>query len=465
MHVSGNYPRLTIGLSVLLLSCAASASTQQLEADLRERLAGEHSRLAVSRIYQDEAPQRYIAEDLEITHANGDVLTIERYSVEGPYEQPEKVTMNGIAVSEPGATGPLLSIGSLSLPEPRHAVLAESDLDLSEGSFKAITASEISLRLEGDAADELVKELGSSPLAGLMHIETLTLEELSSGGLGLLDMHGLSAEFTDLETGIAAELMLANLRIEQLTGLDYPGEERIEHAELNGFSLAGDHWSVLLDKLWVDGSAYIGAAGFEGAHFDIAELITLVPPAEREDLQSVSNILTGGSGQLSAEGHSHSRWEEDEALNRLVSEGVLTLSGAAEIAYTMNLPITLPPGVTVQQATQHPELFESATLHGGEVMVAYKDEGMLPRLTTEVAAREGMTNEQVIAQAWAQAQQLGPLLGPQITKLLSGLVDIMGANVQQLTVKVALPNPFTLNQFMINPLESTERLRVNFELK
>lgn len=465
MHFFGNPRRLTIGLSALLLSSAVSASPQQLEADLRERLAGENSRLTFSRIYQDGAQQRYIAEDVEVTHTNGDVLSIERYSVEGDYERPDSVSIDGISVSEAGSSEPLLSIASLMLPEPRHAVLSERDLDLSEFSFNAMTARDITLRLDGAVGEELAREFSRSPLEGLVHIEMLTLEKLSSIALGLLELQGLSVDLKELESGITAMLTLDNLLIEQLIGIDDPGAERVEHAELNGFSLAGDDWSILLDRLWVDGSSYIGDAGFEGADFDIAGLINLVPPAEHQELQSLSNVMTGGTGKLRAEGHSHSRWEEEGAMNHLLSEGLLTFNGAAEIAYSMNLPITLPKGVTPEQATQNPELFETATLNGGEVIIAYSDEGMLPRLTTEIAAREGMTEDQAIAQAWAQAQQLGPLMGQQVTKLLSGLVDIMAGNAQALTVNVALPNPFTFEQFLMNPMGSAERLRFTFELK
>lgn len=465
MHFFGNSRCLTIGLSALLLSSAVSASPQQLEADLRERLAGENSRLTFSRIYQDGAQQRYIAEDVEVTHTNGDVLSIERYNVEGDYDRPDNVSIDGIALSEAGGAEPLLNIASLMLPEPRHAVPSENDLELSEFAFNAMTARDITLRLDGTVGEELAREFSSSPLEGLVHIETLTLEELSSSALGLLELQGLSVDLKELESDIAAMLTLDNLLIEQLIGLDNPGTERVEHAELNGFSLAGEDWSILLERLWVEGSSYIGDAGFEGADFDIAGLINLVPPAERQELQSLSNVMTGGTGQLSAEGRSHSRWEEVGEMNHLLAEGVFTFSGAAEIAYTMNLPITLPKGVTPEQARQNPELFETATLKGGEVVIAYTDEGMLPRLTTEIAAREGMTEDRAIAQAWAQAQQLGPLMGQQVTKLLSGLVDIMAGNAQALTVNVALPNPFTFEQFLMNPMGSTERLRFTFELK
>ena len=67
--------------------------------------------------------------------------------------------------------------------------------------------------------------------------------------------------------------------------------------------------------------------------------------------------------------------------------------------------------------------------------------------------------------AAGQARQLEPLLGSQITKLMTGMVDIMAGHSQALTVNVALPNPFTFNQFMMNPMASTERFTFTYELK
>ena len=467
MHVFAKSWRLTTGLSALLLSGTVSASSEQLEADLRQRMAGENDRLTFSRIYEDEATQRYIAEEVAITHTNGDVITIERYSVEGDYERPDQVVMDGIAVREAAQSAPLLSIATLVLPEPSRAVFSTEDVDqaVENVAFKAITARDITLRLDGGVTESVLDDMNTTYPEGQIHISGFTVEGLSRNALQLLEIEDVSAELTDLESGITSELALANLRIEQLVGLDRPGEESVEHAELNGFSLIGDNWQAVLERLWVNGSSYSGDAGFEGAYFDVAELIHLVPLEDRQAFQSLSNVLTGGTGELRADGYSHSRWEEAGKENRLVSEGALTLAGAAGLEFTMNLPITLPAGTTIEQATRNPALLESATLHGGDLVVAYSDEGMLPRLATELAAQQGVNEERVISQTLAQAQQLGQLFGPQVTKLMTAMVDIMAGYSQQLTVNVGLPNPFTLNQLIMNPMGSAEQLRFTFELE
>jgi len=451
------------GLSLWFVSAAANASVQQLEADLQARLAGDGASMAIGQLVEE--ANSYVAEDVAITYANGDLLSIARYRVQGNYAAPNSITLDGLSISEVGMNTPVLSVGELVLMEPEAAVPALETFKAEGSVLKALNARDITFRLEGSMAEELAAELDSKALAGYLSIDSLDLEAVSSAAVGLMAMQGISGELNDLETGISATLALADMRLEALEGLDHPGEERLEHGELNGFSLIGEEWSVLLENAWVKGNSYVGEAGFSGAEFDLGELIHLVPPAEREELQAINRVLTGGTGRLSAEGQSQSQWREEDGRHRLTSEGFLNLSGAGSLEFSMDLPVSLPKGATLEQATQNPALFEAATLHGGNVVVAYADEGMLPRIATEMAAQEGISEEQAISEAWAQARQLGPLLGPQVTKLMVGLVDIMAGKAQSLTVNVALPDPFMLNQFILNPMSSSERLTFTFELK
>lgn len=463
MSVSVGHRQLTAGVSLLLLSGAVSASPQQLEAELRERLASESSAFTVAQVY--EQPDAIVAEDIAITYANGHVFTIERYLVEGDYHRPDNIVIDGMAVSEAGDSLPFLSVASIELPNASQAVPSMDEMSAPDMVLEALSAHDITLNLPGEAADKFLSELDPPPFEGQLHIETLTLEEVSSSAIGLFDIQGVSADFNDLKNGISSAFSLANLRIEQLTGIDTPGEESVEHAALNGMNLSGEGWSVALDNAWVEGNSYVGDAGFEGAFFDIGGLLPLLPLEQRQGFETFSKVLTGGSGQLQAEGRSHSRWEEEEETDRLISDGYLRLSGAAGIEYSLDLPISLPKSVSIEQAMQTPELFESATLHGGEAVVAYSDEGLLPRLTTEIAANESITEAQAISMAMGQVRQLEPSLGLQITKLMTGMVDIMAGHSQALTVNVALPNPFTVNQFMMNPMRSAERFTLTFELK
>ena len=456
------------GVSLWLVAGAAQASLQQLEADLQAELASGGASMVIGQLVEE--ANSYVAEDVAITYANGDLLSIDRYRVDGRYAQPASITLDGISMTELGFDSPVLTVGELVLREPGAAVPMLEAFEAEGSIINALSLSDITFRLEGSLADELAAELESQALAGVLSIDSLELEDASSRAVGLIALQGVSGELNDLANGISGTLALGDMRIEALEGLDRPGEESLKHAELHGFSLTGEQWSVLLDNAWVKGNSYVGEAGFSGAEFDLGELIHLVPPTEREELQALNRVLTGGTGRLSAEGQSASQWQESPSnepshRNRLTSEGYLQLDGAGGLEFSMDVPISLPKGATLEQATQNPALFEAATLYGGHVSVAYRDEGMLPRMATELAAQEGISEEQAISQAWAQAQQLGPLLGPQITKLMVGMVDIMAGHAQSLTVDVELPNPFMLNQFILNPMGSSERLTFTFELK
>ncbi|MCG7591920.1 MULTISPECIES: hypothetical protein [unclassified Halomonas] len=456
------------GVSFWLVIGTAHASLEQFEADLQAELAGDDARMAIGQLVEE--ANGYVAEDVAVTYPNGDLLSIDRYRVDGRYAQPESITLDGIRLTELGFDTPVLTVGELVMRDPSAAVPSLASFETEDSTLNALSLTDMTFRLEGSLGDELAAEFDSQTLAGYLSIDALELEEVSRSAVGLIALQGVSGEFDDLATGISATLALGDMRVEALEGLDQPGEERLEHAELNGFSLTSEQWSVLLDNAWVKGNSYLGEAGFRGAEFDLGGLIDLAPPSERDELQALNRVLTGGTGRLSAEGQSASQWHEPEpgeanGRARLTSEGYLQLDGAGGLEFSMDVPISLPKGATLEQASKNPSLFEAATLYGGNATVAYRDEGLLPRIATEMAAQGRISEEQAISQAWSQAQQLGPLVGPQLTKLMVGMVDIMAGKAQSLTVHVAVPNPFMLNQFILDPMGSSERLTFTFELK
>ncbi|UDM08411.1 hypothetical protein LG409_05765 [Halomonas sp. NyZ770] len=453
------------GLVVTLLSAGdAHASVARLEADLQAQWGRGEQLIEIGELREQE--HRVIAEHIVIRQAQGDVVTIEAYHVQGDYDQPESVSIHGIRVIEPDVSDPVLTLTELALDRPGAAVPDFTNFTTSDAPLHGLRLQELSLWLDGTLAKQWTEEWGNdAALTGYLTLQALVLEEMSDAALGRFELQGLKAEFNDLASGFSASLGLDELSIRGLEGLDRPGEEQLAWAEVNGFSLTGDRWSVLLERAWASGNLYVSDMGFQGAALDMGALIGLAPPQERLDLQAVNNVLTGGSGRLNAAGRSVSEWHEDTQPPQLKAEGFLQLSEAGEVSYQMALPVTLPGRATIEQAMQHPALFETARLHGGNVTLAYKDAGLLPRLATELATQEGISTSQMVAQGWAQARQFERLAGPQVAKLMVALVDIMGGYAQSLTTHIALPDPFTLEQFMMDPLGSSQRLRVTFELK
>ncbi|WP_218314682.1 hypothetical protein [Halomonas sp. 18071143] len=453
------------GLVVTLLSVGdAHASVARLEADLQAQWGRGEQLIEIGELREQE--QRVIAEHIVIRQAQGDVVTIEAYHVQGDYDQPESVSFHGIRVIEPDVSDPVLTLTELALDRPGAAVPDFANFTTPDAPLHGLRLQELSLWLDGTLAKQWTAEWGNdAALTGYLTLQALVLEEMSDAALGRFELQGLKAEFNDLALGFSASLGLDELSIRGLEGLDRPGQEQLAWAEVNGFSLTGDRWSILLERAWASGNLYVSDMGFQGAALDMGALIDLAPPQERRDLQAVNNVLTGGSGRLNAAGRSASEWHEDTQPPQLKAEGFLQLSEAGEVSYQMALPVTLPGRATIEQAMQHPALFETARLHGGNVTLAYKDAGLLPRLATELATQEGISTSQMVAQGWAQARQFERLAGPQVAKLMVALVDIMGGHAQSLTTHIALPDPFTLEQFMMDPLGSSQRLRVTFELK
>lgn len=456
---------LCVSLLVLLLSAGgAHASVARLEADLQTLWGSGEQLIEIGELR--EQGQRVVAEHIVIRLAQGDVVTIEAYHVQGDYDQPDSVSFYGIHIIEPDVRDPVLSLSEMTLARPGAAVPLLSNVLAHDAPLHGLQLRELSVWLDGTLAKQWTEEWGNdAALTGYLALQALVLEEMSDAALGRFELQGLKAEFNDLASGFSASLGLDELSIRGLEGLDRPGQEQLAWAEVNGFSLTGDRWSVLLERAWASGNLYVSDMGFQGAALDMGALIGLAPPQERRDLQAVNNVLTGGSGRLNAAGRSVSEWHEDTQPPQLKAEGFLQLSEAGEVSYQMALPVTLPGRATIEQAMQHPALFETARLHGGNVTLAYKDAGLLPRLATELATQEGVSTSQMVAQGWAQARQFERLAGPQVAKLMVALVDIMGGHAQSLTTHIALPDPFTLEQFMMDPLGSSQRLRVTFELK
>ena len=453
--------RLTVGLSALFLSGMVSASSEKLEADLREGLVGDGV-ITFSRVYEDAQQGLYVAEGIEVTNQEGEVLTFERYTVQGDYDQPTSVSAEGIAMFSAEEAQPLISVDSITLANPGMAVLSIDALEASDYTLPGLAINGLRINL----AEIIVSEWSADLPSGYLSMDSLNAEDISRHAIGLLEVDGVSADILfDAYRAISGQLDIASIRIEQLQGMEHPGQESVESASLNGASLVGEGWQVALERLWVDGSAFNGNTGFEGAYFDVAELIKLVPPSERQELQTFLDVMTDGTGQLHADAYHESRWQEESEHSRLLSEGSMTFTNAGDIAYSMDIPLVLSEGITLDDATRDSALFENALLKGGRLLLTYSDEGLLPRLASSIAVSEGISAPQVIVQMNQQAQQAGAMFGPQVQKVIRGLVDIMAGHSSDMNVSAALPKNMMFNHSMLSPMRIAEYVDIRIELK
>ena len=106
---------LCVSLFALLLSAGgAHASVARLEEDLQTHWGSGEQLIEIGELREQE--QRVIAEHIVIRQAQGDVVTIEAYHVQGDYDQPESVSFYGIRIIEPDVRDPVLSLSEMTLP-------------------------------------------------------------------------------------------------------------------------------------------------------------------------------------------------------------------------------------------------------------------------------------------------------------------------------------------------------------
>lgn len=145
--------RLALPLALsLLVSAPASADAERLESDLRA-LVAKHGELSIGDLSTSLLGGETRAEDLRFESLDGETLLIERYVVEGDYEHPDTVTLEGIRVEgieledapQELEDDLLLSIGSIVVEAPGSAVPPLDDETLAEQWFEVMTLDELGL--------------------------------------------------------------------------------------------------------------------------------------------------------------------------------------------------------------------------------------------------------------------------------------------------------------------------------
>ncbi|MBF7052973.1 hypothetical protein IOC61_06515 [Halomonas sp. KAO] len=146
-------PRLALPLALsLLASPPVFADAERLGNDLRA-LVAEHGELTIGDLSTSLLGGETRAEDLRFESLEGETLLIERYVVEGDYEHPDTVTLEGIRVEGVDLEDApqeleddlLLNIGSIVVEAPGSAVPPLDDETLAEQWFEVMSLAELSL--------------------------------------------------------------------------------------------------------------------------------------------------------------------------------------------------------------------------------------------------------------------------------------------------------------------------------
>ncbi len=90
-----------------------------------------------------------VAEHIVIRLAQGDVVTIEAYHVQGDYDQPDSVSFYGIHIIEPDVRDPVLNLSEMTLARPGAAVPLLSSVLAHDAPLHGLQLRELSVWLDG----------------------------------------------------------------------------------------------------------------------------------------------------------------------------------------------------------------------------------------------------------------------------------------------------------------------------
>ncbi|WP_069383436.1 hypothetical protein [Halomonas caseinilytica] len=432
-------------LGALLLACAgpALADAEKLEADLRALFADQPGELTIGDISESMLGGETRAEDLEYVSDRGGRVHVDRYVVEGDYDDPDRVVLEGLSVTEEedGQTG-TITARRLVVVEPSRPVLSPRGVLADEFEAAELTAEELVIERSGRTVLDTAGEVPRSVTNPRLTVERLHARDLAPDTIGSLeatDIAGSGESFGEIGDG---KFTLGILNIEGLHDLKSQTEARADRMELKNLDIEAQRLVATLERLLVDGDMADGAGGLwlESLDLDLARMIELAPAEKRTRLRMMSNVLTGGSGQLSLDAAFDGQWKSlDDTRAMLIGKSRVTANDAFRWTFDSETPARLPEGADPSSYFAEVDGLEDVTLLGGEVETTLTDLGLFGRLPAVIATSQGMSEDEFMAQARTQAKGLGSLFGPEFATLFGGLVDMMEGKVRELVVHFTLP--------------------------
>ncbi|SEM07411.1 hypothetical protein SAMN04487952_101322 [Halomonas caseinilytica] len=429
-------------LGALLLACAgpALADAEKFEADLRALFADQPGELTIGDISESMLGGETRTEDLEYVSDRGGRVHVDRYVVEGDYDDPDRVVLEGLSVTD-GQAG-TITARRLVVVEPSRPVLSPRGV-LADGLEAAeLTAEGLVIERSGRTVLGTAGERARSVTNPRLTVERLHARDLAQDTIGSLeatDIAGSGESFGEIGDG---KFTLGILNIEGLRDLKSQAEARADRMELKNLNIEAQRLAATLDRLLVESDMSDGAGGLwlESLDLDLARMIELAPAEKRTRLRMMSNVLTGGSGQLSLDAAFDGQWEAlDDTRAMLLGKSRVTADDAFRWTFDSETPARLPEGADPASYFAEVDGLDDVTLLGGEVETTLTDLGLFGRLPAVIATSQSMSEDEFMAQARTQAKGLGSLFGPEFATLLGGLVDMMEGKASELVVHFTLP--------------------------
>ncbi|SFU43521.1 hypothetical protein [Halomonas korlensis] len=456
-------------LALLLAATTASADAQRLEADLRALFA-DRGELEIGEVSEAMVRNRISAEAIRFESDSGERLLLDRYEVRGDYDSPDSVHLEGLSVLDELTELPLLEVERIVMEEPSRAVFPfHESLHSNEVSIGELQVDNLSADMSTEAARRYLGDELDAEGSGRLEIESLHGVELTPSAIGRLELSGIAGHGeggSELGTG---RFTVGSLVMEGLAGLDQQGDERFDSLDMRELMVESDNLVASLERLVADGSmAEGGELRLDALKLDLARMIELAPVDERTQLRMASNVLTDGSGELLMDAVFSGQWETDNGETRLLSDSHIDADNAFRWNLDVDLPVRLPEGVEPERylaGIEGLDDLEGLTILGGEITNVLSNQGLFGRLAPIMAATQGVSEADFIAQARTQARGFGMMLGPEIGAVLAGLVDMMDGRASELEIRLTLPPDSEIDALSADPLALPVKLSMQVETR
>lgn len=473
---------LALSIALLALSTQASADSEQLEAGLRAMFADDGGELTIDKVSDSLFGGSSTAEGLVYTEPSAGTLRIDRYVVDGDFDSPDKITIDGMTFSTEGGEASALSAAKLTIEKPDRAVIdpslvADGDLDFSAESmlFDKLTLV-VNEQTVGSDTDfrEMLEDF-----VGQMKLNSLEFRQVTQDGFDGLTLEGLSAEFDKLQQLGAGKASLEKL---MMNGISVPDIESasafsmddmeevpsisdmtLKALDIDTEGLVASLESMTSDQDWGDGQT---GTSINNLVVDLGRIIELMPADERTNARMVSNVLTGGGNvlTLNAEG-SGSLEELPDGKADYQVEGKIKLADALSLDSMVGLMLLTPEGMETADYVMQIEQgnFDLLDFESGKAHLELVNQGLFNRIPAVAATVQGISESEFLEQARTQAKGMGNMVGPQVSEVLLGLVNLMDGKANQMKVSVTLPSMQELEANAEDPLGLPDKLSMKVE--
>lgn len=468
-----------LSIALLAFAAQASADSERLEADLRALFAESEGELTIGELSDSLFGGSSTAEELVFRQPGGETLRIDRYAVEGDYDSPDRVVIDGLTLSAQDAETSVLSATKLTLGKPERAVV---DVErLADGRLPAadsLAVEELAFVADEQSAgaDTEFHEL-LEDFVGRIELDRLELSQLSENSVDGVSLAGLSGEFEKLEDLGAGRISLESL---VMNGITMPNPESGAHAdesdsvpsiktlelsnlEVDSDTLVASIDSVSGDQDWSDGQT---RGSIDNLVIDLGRMLELMPAEQRTQARMVANVLTGGTGVVTLNaGGTGTLDEKDDGTADYQSQGTIELDDAFSLDLSLEALLLPPSDVEVADYVTRIGQgdYELLDFESGKARLGIADRGLFGRMPSVIAAAQGISEAEFLAQARTQAKGMGNMFGPEVASVLIGLVDMMEGAAGQMVVSVTLPSYADLQASTDDPLGLPDRLSMTVE--